>query len=112
MAARQHPRSLTSLEVHVLLAAVALHPRAYGNAIVVHIGKFGGYDPLKASVYIALAGLAKKGFLRPRDGKPRPVQGGRRIRYWTVTPAGKRALTVSIKVTAALSRSANFAKNF
>jgi DNA-binding PadR family transcriptional regulator len=98
--------ALSSLEVHTLLATLALHPNAYGAAITEHIDKVSGYKPLTASIYVTLAGLAKKGFVKPRDGKPKPVQGGRRIRYWSLRPAGNSALAEALNTIAQLSRAA------
>jgi DNA-binding PadR family transcriptional regulator len=98
--------ALSSLEVHTLLGALALHPNAYGKAITEHIDKVSGYKPLNASVYVTLAGLAKKGFIKPRDGMPTHVQGGRRIRYWTLSPDGNSALAGALDAIAQLSRAA------
>ena len=104
---RRGPLVLSSLELHALLATVALGSNAYGNSVVNFITDVADYEPLRASVYVALTGLARKGFVIGKDGKPRPVQGGRSIRYWRVTPKGKAALAGSLRAVRKLSAAAH-----
>jgi DNA-binding PadR family transcriptional regulator len=104
---RRGPLVLSTLELHVLLAAVALGPSAYGIAVVNHIGRVAHYEPIAASVYVALIALAGKGFLKAQAGKPKPVPGGRSIRYWRATPKGKTALRTALNAVARLSVAAN-----
>lgn len=104
---RRGPLVLSMLELHVLLAAVALGPRAYGNSVSKHVVQFAEYEPIAGSVYAALTALARKGFLEAQAGKPKPVPGGRGIRYWLVTPKGKGALATALHAIARLSLAAN-----
>ena len=104
---RRGPLVLSTLELHVLLAAVALGPSAYGNSVAKHVVQFAKYEPIAASVYVALTALARKGFLKAQAGKPKPVPGGRGIRYWLVTPKGKVALATALHAITRLSMAAN-----
>ena len=100
---RRGPLVLSTLELHVLLAAVALEPSAYGNSVAKHLAQFAGYEPIAGSVYAALTALGRKGFVKAQAGKPKPVPGGRSIRYWLVTPKGKAALSTVLHAVARLS---------
>jgi DNA-binding PadR family transcriptional regulator len=44
------------------------------------------------AVYVPLERMVAKGWLVPEDGAPSPVRGGRRRRYYRLTPAGAQAL--------------------
>ena len=104
---RRGPLVLSTLELHVLLATVALEPSAYGNSIAKHVAQFAEYEPIAASVYVALIALGRKGFVKAQAGKPKPIPGGRGIRYWLVTPKGKVALATALQAVARLSIAAN-----
>ena len=104
---RRGPLVLSMLELHVLLAAVALEPNAYGNSVAKHVAQFAEYEPIAASVYVALTALGRKGFLTAQAGEPKPMPGGRGIRYWLVTPEGKVALATTLHAVARLSMAAN-----
>ena len=104
---RRGPLVLSTLELHVLLAAVALGPSAYGNAVAKHIARFAKYEPIGASIYVALIALGRKGFLNAQAGKPKPTPGGRSIRYWRITPKGKTVLTTALRAFSRLSLAAN-----
>jgi DNA-binding PadR family transcriptional regulator len=104
---RRGPLVLSSLELHALLATVALQPNAYGSSVADFISNVADYEPIRASVYVALAGLARKGFVAGKDGKSRPVQGGRGIRFWRITPKGNAALAGSLSAVRKLSSAAN-----
>jgi DNA-binding PadR family transcriptional regulator len=104
---RRGPLVLSTLELHVLLATVALGPSAYGGAVANHIARIAKYEPIAASVYVALSALGRKGFLKAQIGKPKPMQGGRGIRYWLVTPKGKAALAGALRAVTGLRQAAN-----
>jgi|SRR5580692_1391465 PadR family transcriptional regulator, regulatory protein PadR len=105
-----HENALTTLEQHVMLGVAALQPKAYASALGNHIGQYAQYKPSRASVWVALPSLARRGFVRSQQGEPAPVQGGRRKFYWSLTPDGRKALAGSLKAVGKLSRVAGLHK--
>jgi hypothetical protein len=102
--------NLTMLEQHAMLAVAALQPNAYTSAISEHIGRHTGQAPLRTSLWVALPGLARRGLVRSKQGKPSPVQGGRSKFYWSITPEGRMVLTESLKNVGRLIHSAGLQK--
>jgi PadR family transcriptional regulator PadR len=83
---------LGELEQLVLLAVLRAGRDAYGVPIRHEIEARGGRDLTLATVYKTLSRLEEKGLVRSRTGEPTPLRGGRRKRYYAVTPGGVRAL--------------------
>ena len=84
---------LGEFEEVVLLTVAILYNEAYGVAIKQEIEV-----RLKRSVSVgalqsALRRMEDKGFLTSRFGEATRVRGGKRKRYFAVTPYGKQALT-------------------
>ena len=94
---------LTTLEQHLLLAIIALHPNAYGVAIQEHIKERTGREPSTGSIYASLDRLEEKGFVRSRQGEATPERGGKRKLYFTITAPGRRALNESLRAIDSLS---------
>jgi DNA-binding PadR family transcriptional regulator len=92
---------LGEFELYVMLALAALEPEAYGVSIRQAIAGRTGRDVAIGAVYATLARLEDKGLVRFELSDPMPVQGGRARKYFTLTPAGRRALAHS---TAMLTR--------
>jgi PadR family transcriptional regulator PadR len=79
-------------ELYVLLALAHLGDDAYGVPIRRAIEERTGRDIVIGAVYATLARLEDKGLVRFRLSEPQPVQGGRARKYFSLTPAGERAL--------------------
>ena len=87
--------TLGEFEHVVLLAILRLGDEAYAVAIRDEILERTGRDVSRGSIYITLDRLETKGHLRSRLADPTPERGGRAKRYFRVTPAGVRALTMT-----------------
>jgi DNA-binding PadR family transcriptional regulator len=88
---------LGELEQLVLLALVRLEGDAYGVAVQREIARRAGRAASFGTVYTTLARLEDKGLVASRLGEPTPERGGRRKKYFRVTPAGARALRASLR---------------
>ena len=95
---------LTTLEQHVLLAILGLHPNAYGVAIQDHIRDRTGHEPSIGSVYASLDRLEEKGFVASRQGEPTAARGGKRKLYFTITAPGQHTLRQSLEAIGSLRR--------
>lgn len=78
--------SLGEFEVMVLLAALRLGERAYGLSIAEEISATAGRDTARASVYVTLRRLEKKGLIRTRREDPAEAPSGKPRRFVTVEP--------------------------
>ncbi len=76
----------------VLLAIRELDNNASTVAIRNGIEARTGRAVARGALYTTLARLEDKGWLRSRMGESTPVRGGKRKRYYRLTPAGVRAL--------------------
>jgi DNA-binding PadR family transcriptional regulator len=94
---------LSTLEQHLLLAVLGLHPNAYGVSIQEHISERTGREPSTGSVYASLDRLEEKGFVKSRQGEATAQRGGKRKLYFTITAPGQRALRESLQAIDALS---------
>jgi PadR family transcriptional regulator PadR len=84
---------LGEFELYVMLALVHLRDEAYGMTIRQEIERRTGRDAAIGAVYATLARLEDKALVRHELSRPLPVQGGRGRKYYTLTPAGERALS-------------------
>jgi PadR family transcriptional regulator, regulatory protein PadR len=94
---------LTTLEQHLLLAIIALHPNGYGVAIQDHIKERTGREPSTGSIYASLDRLEEKGFVKTRQGEPTKQRGGKRKLYFTITTPGQHTLRQSLQAIHSLS---------
>jgi DNA-binding PadR family transcriptional regulator len=95
---------LTTLEQHLLLAVLGLHPNAYGVSIQEHIKDRTGREPSTGSVYASLDRLEEKGFVKSRQGEATAERGGKRKLHFVITAKGQRALRESLQAIDALSQ--------
>jgi PadR family transcriptional regulator len=86
------------LEQLILLFVLRLGADAYANPIREELARTAGRRVARGALYTALERLEQKGCLRSTMGEPLPERGGRARRYFTVTPAGVRALRRSRRV--------------
>jgi DNA-binding PadR family transcriptional regulator len=96
---------LTSLDQKLMLAAMSLHPNAYGVSIQAHIRERTGETPPSiGSLYAAIDRLEDRGFVRTRLGEPTKERGGRAKLYVTVTAKGQATLRQSLQALASLQQ--------
>ncbi|MEM8969538.1 MAG: helix-turn-helix transcriptional regulator [Bacteroidota bacterium] len=84
---------LGEFEEIVLLTVAVLFDEAYGVAIKREIEERLGRSVSVGALQSALRRMETKGFLKSRLGEATQVRGGKRKRFFTVTPYGKQALT-------------------
>ena len=87
---------LGELEQVVMLAVLRVGDEAYGVPIRSEIETQGERELTLATVYKTLGRLEDKGLVASYEGDPTPQRGGRRKRFYKVTPSGKRALKESV----------------
>jgi len=83
---------LGTFEYAVIRAVRAAGDDAYAPAILDGIEATTGRTVARGALYTTLARLEVKGLLRSRMGSATPVRGGKRKRFYRLTPAGARAL--------------------
>ena len=88
---------LGELEQIVMLAVMRAGDDAYGVPILDEIRRQTGRELALATVYTTLSRLEDKGLVASRVGEPTPQRGGRRKRYFAVTPAGLGELRTSVR---------------
>jgi PadR family transcriptional regulator, regulatory protein PadR len=86
---------LGDLEHLVLLAVLRLGQNAYGIPILDEVSARSGRDVSRATIYVALKRLERKGLLTSRLGDSTPERGGRAKRFFKLRPAGLKALRES-----------------
>lgn len=96
---------LGEFEEIVLLVVAVLFDEAYGVAIKKEIEKKLSRKVSVGALQSALRRMEKKGYLVSRFGEATSVRGGKRKRYFTVTPYGKKALTYAMDVRKQLWKS-------
>jgi DNA-binding PadR family transcriptional regulator len=104
--------NLSTLEQHVLMAIVRLHPDAYGVSIQDHIHQRTGREPSLGSVYAVVDRLEEKGFIKSRQGEASPQRGGKRKLHYTVTAPGQATLQESLRATESLKRGLRWREAF
>lgn len=89
--------NLGEFEQLILLALIRLGPDGYGVAVQREIQLRARRRIAFGTVYAALARLEVKGFAASRLGEPTAERGGRRKRYFTILPAGRRAVERTVQ---------------
>jgi len=84
--------SLGEFEEVVLLTVAVLYPDGYGVAIKKEIETRLKRNVSVGAMRTALNRLEKKGFVNSEFGEATSVRGGKRKRYFKVSPFGKRVL--------------------
>jgi len=99
---------LTRTEELLLLSVWRLQGEAYGLEVRRHMSDLLGRSMSVGAVYIPLERMVRKGFLITEESEPTDKRGGRRKRFYTLSPKGKRALidvrTVNDKAWSGLTR--------
>jgi PadR family transcriptional regulator PadR len=94
---------LGDLEQLILLALLRLGPSAYGVAIADELAARAGRETTLGAVYKTLTRLEQKGYVAAAVGEPTPERGGRRKRFYRLTPSGRRTLAASLEAIRRLS---------
>ena len=84
--------AIGEFEEVVLLTVAILFDNAYGISIKEEIETRLKRKVSVGAMRTALNRLEKKGFLKSEFGEATAVRGGKRKRYFKVTPSGKKAL--------------------
>ena len=95
---------LGELEQIVLLAILRVGKDAYGVPVAAEIERQTGRELTLATVYKTLSRLEEKGLLVSREGEPTAQRGGRRKRYYQLSPAGKLSLKHSLGALSRMTR--------
>jgi PadR family transcriptional regulator len=83
---------LTRTEELLLLSVWRLQGDAYGLAVRRHLSELLDRKMSVGAVYIPLERLVRKGFLTTEESSPTDKRGGRRKKFYLLSPKGKRAL--------------------
>jgi DNA-binding PadR family transcriptional regulator len=83
---------LGEFEEIILLVVAACHPEAYGVNVWEEVQAQTGRKITMSAVHATLYRLEEKGFLNSQMGGSTPERGGRRKRFFVLTPAGIHAL--------------------
>ncbi len=89
---------LTRTEELLLLAVWRLQQDAYGLAIGRQVSDLLGKKVSVGAVYIPLERMARKGLLATWESEPTAQRGGRRKRFYKLTPSGLAALNAVKKI--------------
>jgi DNA-binding PadR family transcriptional regulator len=89
---------LSKPEELVLLAVMQLKDNAYGVTIRNLLIRETGVDWSVGAVYVPLSRLAREGYFEISLGEPTAERGGKRKKYYRLTPRGKQALAFTKKV--------------
>jgi PadR family transcriptional regulator len=95
--------ALGDFEQLVLLGVLRLGDEAYGAAIRQEIHARSGRDVSINAVYTTLDRLEGKRFLRSWVGEPTPQRGGRRRKFYALTPVGAAALKQAYRAFTAMA---------
>jgi DNA-binding PadR family transcriptional regulator len=95
---------LGDFEQLVLMGVLRLADEAYGAAIRQEIHARSGRDVSINAVYTTLDRLEEKGLLRARVGEPTPQRGGRRRKFYALTPTGSVALRQAYQAFTSMAR--------
>lgn len=90
--------TIGEFEEVVMLTVAVLYKDAYGISIKEEMEKRLGKPVNLGAMRIALKRLEGKGFLKSEFGEVTAVRGGKRKRYFRVTPNGKKVLQQVMEV--------------
>ena len=84
--------NIGEFEEIILLAVASLSPGAYGFAIMEQLENATSRNLSLTSLHASLNRLQTKGFLTSEFGEPTKVRGGKRKKYFELTPSGVEAI--------------------
>ena len=89
---------LSRPEELILLAVMQLRDRAYGVTVRRHLIGETGVDWTIGAVYVPLSRLTEAGYLLTSIGEPTAERGGKRKKFYSLTPRGMKALAYTKRV--------------
>lgn len=95
---------LGEFEQLILFSLLQLGDHAYGVAIRESIEERTGRAVSSGAIYTTLGRLEERGLVVSRLGEPTPGRAGRPRKYYTLHPAGARALMDSHRTMQAMAR--------
>ena len=98
------PIYLGEFEYAVLLAVLHLDAEAYAVPVRELIEERTGRPVARGALYTGLDRLEGKGCLRSRMGEATEERGGKARRYYTVTPAGLKAIRATHEAFASMTK--------
>ena len=98
------PSNLGEFEQLLLLALLQLGDDGYGVTVRRELERRAGRAVSLGTVYKTLLRLEAKALVAATVGEPTPERGGRRKKYYALTPAGRRALARSLAALRKMSR--------
>lgn len=98
------PSNLGEFEQLLLLALLRLGDEGYGVTVRRELERRAGRAVSLGTVYKTLLRLEAKALVAATIGEPTPERGGRRKKYYALTPAGRRALERSLAALRKMSR--------
>lgn len=106
-------KEITALEQIILSVILFLKDDAYGVSIRQGVKKLMGKNINYGTLYNALEQLSKKDHVTKKKGKSAPDRIGRPRIYYTLTPAGKKALWKTYKLQLTMWESiTDFVENY
>ena len=91
------PKNLGALEQMLMLATARLGDGAHGLAIRRELQELAGREVSHGAVYTSMDRLARQGLVASRIGEESPRGGGRKRKFYSLTPAGARAVEQSYR---------------
>ena len=98
------PIYLGEVESAVLLAVLHLGEDAYAVPVRELIEQRTGRPVARGALYTGLDRLEAKGCLKSRMGDPSEERGGKARRYYSVTPAGLKAIRATHDALSSMTR--------
>jgi len=95
--------TLGQFETLILQAIITLEDDAWGLQIHAKLCEMKKRQFNQGSVYVTLGRLEKKGYVKSRVAETGPEQGGRPRKFYTLQPAGARAMLESIDTAKQIS---------
>lgn len=96
--------ALGEFEQLVMLAVLRLDDEAYGTSIREELKVRAERDVSPGAIFTTLERLEARGLMSSRYGEPTPERGGRRKRFYQLSPDGRRALSRSLRTVRRMAR--------
>ena len=96
--------SLGEFEQLVMLAVLRLDDDAYGTSIREELKLRAERDVSPGAIFTTLERLESRGLVTSRYGEPTPERGGRRKRFYQLSPHGRRILSRSLDTVKRMAR--------
>lgn len=92
--------NIGEFEELILLAVATLSPNAFGFSILEQLEEATGRNLSVTSLHASLNRLQVKGFLSSSFGEPTKVRGGKRKKFFDLTPSGAETIKKAREIRA------------